>query len=487
MSYNSQQKLQDNIQAIRIALEWREGQILSDEQVVGLKKYAGFGGLKAVLFPNAPKEEWVKLKTSKEDLKLYPSIIELHQLLQKHFNEAEYKQAIDSIKNSILTAFFTPEIIPQTVLNALKEYGIEPKNMYEPSSAAGVFITEATKVFPALENITAVEKDILSGRVLTALGSSIPVPVSVQIKGFEETSNEENSKSDLIISNIPFGNFRIYDDAFKDEAITGKIHNYFFAKGLDKLKEGGLLAFITTDAFLNSPSNKEARDHVFHNSNYISLNVMPDNLMKDTGNTEASSHLIILQKNSNKKDLTAYEQELIETVERKNEFGTYFLNKYIDNYPNIILGDEIKPGKNQYGRAHQAIWQNGNINNISTKLAESIKGGIDQRFNRKSFNLSTVNENITPGKQLTFLAMPESKPDNNFIQLGMFDIAPAGNFNRASAYDFVVNNNTRPKQYFYMARLGLGNINNNYIIASFFSGQKKIFASTTIAEALLLC
>ena len=79
MSYNSQQKLQDNIAAIHIALEWTEGQVLSNEQVQALQRYAGFGGLKAILFPNSPKEEWIKLKASREDLKLYPNIIELHK------------------------------------------------------------------------------------------------------------------------------------------------------------------------------------------------------------------------------------------------------------------------------------------------------------------------------------------------------------------------------------------------------------------------
>jgi hypothetical protein len=133
MSYNSQQKLKDNIAAIQIALEWKQGQVLLPVQVEALKRYAGFGGLKAVLYPNAPKEEWIKLKASKEDLRLYPGVIELHQLLQRHLNETAYKQATDSIKNSILTAFYTPDIIPQTMLNVLEEQGIEPKNMYEPA------------------------------------------------------------------------------------------------------------------------------------------------------------------------------------------------------------------------------------------------------------------------------------------------------------------------------------------------------------------
>ena len=388
MGYNSQQKLKDNIAAIQIALEWKQGQLLLSEQVEALKRYAGFGGLKAVLYPNAPKEEWIKLKASKEDLRLYPDIIELHQLLQQHLNEAAYKQAIDSIKNSILTAFYTPEIIPQTVLNVLKRQGIEPKKMYEPSSGAGVFVTEAAKIFPALENITAVEKDILSGRVLTALSSSIPVPVSVQIKGFEETLNEENGKSDLIISNIPFGNFRVYDNAFKEEAIAGKIHNYFFAKGLDKIKDGGLLAFITTDAFLNSTSNAAAREYVFNHANLISLNVLPDNLMRDTGNTEAPSHLLIVQKDISKQSLSINEELLINTIETGNEFGKYPINQFIQQHPEIILGNEIKAGKNQYGKANQTVWQNGDINNIKKKLAATRKDLLSLRL----FVRSTINK-----------------------------------------------------------------------------------------------
>ncbi|MEO9146426.1 MAG: hypothetical protein ABI237_12830, partial [Ginsengibacter sp.] len=130
MGYNSQQKLKDNIAAIEIALEWKQGQSLLPEQVEALKRYAGFGGLKAVLYPNASQEEWIKLKASKDDLKLHSDIIELHQLLKQHLNEVEYKQAIDSIKNSILTAFYTPEIIPRTLFNVLKEQGIVPKRMY---------------------------------------------------------------------------------------------------------------------------------------------------------------------------------------------------------------------------------------------------------------------------------------------------------------------------------------------------------------------
>jgi len=434
MSYNSQQKLKDNLAAIHIALEWKAGQVLLPKEVAALQRYSGFGGLKAVLYPNGAKEEWIKLKASKEDLRLYPQIAELHQLLQQHLNDAEYKEVIDSIKNSILTAFYTPEIIPKTLFNVLKEQGIKPASMYEPSSGAGVFVKEAAQAFPSLQTITAVEKDILSGRVLTALSSSIPVPVSVQVKGFENTSNEENSKYDLIVSNIPFGSFRVFDESFTDDSLTGKIHNYFFAKGLDKIKDGGLLAYITTDAFLNSRSNQSAREHLFGHADFISLNVMPDNLMKNTGNTEAPSHLLIVQKNDNKQSLSESEKQLSNTVERENEFGNYHLNHYITLHPEIILGNQVKAGKDQYGKAHETIWQTGNINLIASSLADTINKGFTERFNKEAFVVKAIQKNIDSGKLLTYLPMPENNPDNSSVQLGLFDTAPAININRASAY-----------------------------------------------------
>jgi N12 class adenine-specific DNA methylase len=434
MSYNSQQKLRDNIEAIRIALNWSVEQTLSPDQVSALKKYSGFGGLKVVLFPDETIESWTKLNASKNDLQLYPQVMELHQLLKKHLNQKEYEEAVLSIRNSILTAFYTPDVIPQTLFAVLKEEGIEPSSIYEPSSGAGVFITHAAEAFPSLKQIKAVEKDILTGKVLSALASSFAVPTTVQVKGFQETDNNENGKYDVIVSNIPFGNFKIYDETINGKNLTDKIHNYFFAKGLDKIKEGGLMAYITTDAFLNSPSNMEARNYLFHNFNFISLNVLPDNLMKDTGNTEAPSHLLIVQKNSHKKDITTNEQYLIETEKKSNQFGEYDINKYIATYPDVKLGNQLKPGKDQYGKAHETVWQTGNINLIAEKLGESISSGLNKRFNYVAFKQQAIQNEKPKGKQLTYTAMPESKADNSSVQLGLFDTAPASAINRASAY-----------------------------------------------------
>lgn len=440
MSYKIQQKLKDNINALDIALQWKDGEVLSAESVNILQKYSGFGGIKAILYPNAPIEEWEDLNASQEDLKQYSLIIALHEMLKSKFNEKVYKQVVDSLKNSVLSSFYTPEIVPQVLFRTLKEHGINPAHIYEPSAGAGIFIQEASKQFENIQSFTAVEKDILAGKVLAALCSSIPSPVSLQVKGFEETSNDENGKFDLITSNIPFGNFSVFDPGM-DHALTSRIHNYFFAKGLDKLKEGGILAFITTDAFLNTPANKPAREYLFRNADFISLNVMPDNLMKETGNTEAPNHLLIVQKNTGKTKLTDTEDLLLGTEELQNQFGSYQLNQYVYNHPEIILGDEIKAGQNQYGRATQSVWQNGDINMIAGELARTIANGIDKRFNVLAFTSDQTAQKQAIQKQtadllpkLTLLTVPEQPAGTASVQLGLFDSIPAEDMNRAGVY-----------------------------------------------------
>jgi N12 class adenine-specific DNA methylase len=434
MAYNPLHKLSDNIAAIRIALE---GKIPSEQEVELLKRFSGFGGIKAILYPYGRIEEWTKLNATKNDLRLYKNVQELHSLLKEKFTEAEYKQIIQSVKNSVLTAFYTPAIVPKALYEVLSKQNIAIKNLYEPSAGAGIFISEAAKSFKDLLNITAVEKDILTGKVLNTLCSALPVSSQVHINGFEATPANENGKYDLIVSNIPFGGFSVYDADYPDGAISGKIHDYFFAKGLDKITDGGLLAYITTDAFLNSPSNQTAREYLFSKSDFISLAVMPDNLMKDTGNTEAPNHLLIVQKNGNKKDFSGEERLLLQTVEQENKLGKYHLNEYIKYHPEIICADEIRAGKNQYGHANQTVWQRGNINDIAEKLSVTIDEGFTARFDHDRFHRLQLTRTIKPGndgKELTFLPLPENKSGNDGVQLGLFDIAPVENINRASAY-----------------------------------------------------
>jgi N12 class adenine-specific DNA methylase len=445
MAFNSAKKLAGNIAALKLALSGQES--YSPEDIEVLKGYAGFGGLKAVLFGPGEIEDWVQQNASANDLRLLPRMAELHALLQEKLQGTAYKSAIDALKSSILTAYYTPDLVPNALFAAMSEQGIAPMRLYEPSAGAGVFLTEALKAFPDLQEINAVEKDVLTGKVLEALASSFPVKSQVQVKGFEETTAAEKGRYDFIASNIPFGDFRVFDPAYHGSAITSKIHDYFFAKGLDKLGDGGLLAYLVTDAFLNTASNSPARKHVFTSADFISLSVLPDNLMKETANTEAPSHLLLVQKNDYKETFTEAEQLLIDTVEQENSYGKFSLNAYIERHRELLLGDTIGDGKNQYGKASQLVWQKGTLDEIRQPLLEQVAEGLAANFDRERWK--ALQQKLAAEKQdsreegktaanarfFTFLAVPELKVDagSGQGQLGLFD-APSINNDRAQGY-----------------------------------------------------
>lgn len=440
MAYNSLHKLNGNIAAIETALKWRDGHALTQSDIECLKGYSGFGGIKAILYPEADLQQWIDDGVSKGDLSLHEPIMQLHTLLKRSFPEKEYKTVLDSLRNSVLSSFYTPRFVPQTLYEVLGKAGIEPKRLYEPSAGAGVFVTEAEKAFPSLQQIVSVEKDVLTGLVLSAINSSLDVETKTHICGVEEAPTEDNGTYDLVVSNIPFGNFGVYDSAFVSRELTGRIHNYFFAKGLDKLADGGLMAFITTDAFLNSPSNMEARRYLFERADFVSLAVMPDNLMTETGGTQAPNHLLIVQKDTNKKKLSEDEQLLLIAEKQQNEYGTYFLNSYIEAHPQLYCADSIKPGKNQYGQPHQQVLQSGDISQIREQLSRILEDGLDRFIVRKRYPKQVVEvsskeyKNDTYGQRLTYLPMPENPKTDTSVQLGLFDSAPAETLNRARAY-----------------------------------------------------
>ncbi|WPU96458.1 helicase-related protein [Mucilaginibacter sabulilitoris] len=445
MAFNSSKKLAGNIAALTIAFSEQDS--YTDEQVEIFKNYAGFGGLKAILFGAGPVEEWVQQNASANDLRLHPMVVQLYELLQEKLSPADYKSAIDAMKSSISTAFYTPDLVPGALYAAMKDQGILPQRLYEPSAGAGIFVTEAVKAFPDLQEFNAVEKDELTGKVLMALMMSLPVDSIVQVRGFEETAPDEKGKYDLITSNIPFGNFRVFDPAYQGSAVTSKIHDYFFAKGLDKLGDGGLLAFLVTDAFLNTASNTLGRKHVFTSADFISLSVLPDNLMKDTANTEAPSHLLLVQKNDHKEAFTSAELLLIETVEQENSYGKFSINAYIERHPELFLADTIGEGKNQYGKPSQRIWQKGPLEDIRQPLRKQVAKGLAANFDLDRWKAlqqrlagersasKTESKTVPIARFFTFLPQPEVQASaiSGQGQLGLFD-APTLNNDQAQGY-----------------------------------------------------
>src|SRR6185312_15233961 len=122
----------------------------------------------------------------------------------------------------------------------------------------------------------------------------------------------------------------VNDPAYNRSGIASKIHNYFFAKGLDKLHDCGILAYLVTDAFLNSPSNSTARKYLFTSADLLAVAALPANLMKENANVEVGTHLIIVQKNDQKNELSSSERLLLDSVEKENAFGKYHINAYLN-------------------------------------------------------------------------------------------------------------------------------------------------------------
>ncbi len=438
MAFNPVRKMADNLAAIRIALDFT-GQQLTETELEALKKYAGFGGLKAVLFPPGEVNEWTKFGASAADIKLYPQVMELHALLQEKLTAANYKSAIDALKSSSQTAYYTPDYIPRAIYAAMREANILPKRLYEPSAGAGVFIEEAVEAFESLQQINAVEKDFLTGKILTAICSVYQLPVAVQIKKLEETAATEKAQSDLVISNIPFGKIAVHDPAYNKSGISAKVHTYFFAKGLDKIKDGGILAYIVTEAFLNNPSNETARKYLFTSADLLSVAVLPANLMKENANVEVGMHLILVQKNDSKETLTEAEGLLIDTVEVQNSFGKYHLNAWLADKNELVYADEIIEGTNARGKASRVAWQNGNMQDIVPLLKEQLVAGF-ANFNYGKWEAISFDKKEAQLKQFTFLPVPQpAKSDDktglSFGQLGLFD-APVqtDQDNKAIAY-----------------------------------------------------
>jgi len=369
--FNSAIKLKENLDAIKIVLQKRDKYSVSDIEII--RKFNGWGGLKSCLLDPYNDSDWVS--ASKVDVQLRDKFKELHSVLQDELTGKQYKLAVDGMKNGILSQFYTPSVIPHTFYSVLKQFTTVSK-LYDPSAGMGIFIDEALDSFESVQ-VTAYEKDYLTGLLLQASCES--VSVGVNIKGFEESNSNEDGQYDLVCSNPPYGAYGVFDSTI-DEQICKKIHNYYFAKGLEKLKDKAILGFLVTSAFLDTVTNKSAREYVFNRVDFISLAIMPDNLMVDTANTWAPSHFLVVRKNDSKEELSEEEKLLIESSYLE---GGIAMNKYIQKYEDdciIATGKSI--GKNQYGKPGREVHWSGDINGISNKFSRILERDFSQRYQR---------------------------------------------------------------------------------------------------------
>ena len=168
MAFNRKQKLRDNIEAIRTAFILdRENRTATTEERAILQRYCGFGGLKCIL--NPAKELTDAVRWAKSDLELFAPTVELHRLIRENSNdETEYKRFVDSLKASVLTAFYTPKEITDTLADVLADYSVRPTRMLEPSAGVGVFVDSVLRHSPGAD-VMAFEKDLLTGTILRHL------------------------------------------------------------------------------------------------------------------------------------------------------------------------------------------------------------------------------------------------------------------------------------------------------------------------------
>ncbi|MTK53339.1 helicase-related protein [Paludibacter sp.] len=382
MAFNRKAKLRDNIEAIRTLFELdRAGRKATPEELEILTRYCGFGGLKCILNPATTLADSVHW--TKSDLELFPMTMELHRIVRDYAsNVSEYKQHMDSLKGSVLTAFYTPEEIVSALADTLCQHGITPQRMLDPSAGQGVFITGLEKQVSRTE-VMAFEKDLLTGKLLSHLYPEH----RIRVEGFEKIEHPFNNYFDVVASNIPFGDIAVFDPVFsgsKDNArrqSTRAIHNYFFMKGLDVVRQGGIVAFITSQGVMNVPQYEPQRRWLMENADLVSALRLPNNLFTEVANTEVGSDLIILQKHTGKGQLSDVEHSFLKGY--VTDFGTTD-NQYYQTGEHIIHTKNYL-GTDPYGKPAMIYTHEGGVQGIAADLRKMLSEDFSQRLDEKLY------------------------------------------------------------------------------------------------------
>ena len=380
MAYNRKQRLNDNIKAIETAFILdREQRTPTARERLLLERYCGFGGLKCIL--NPARELADAVHWAKSDLELFAPTVELHRLIRENSkNESEYKQLMDSLKQSVLTAFYTPSAVTEALTDVLKEHQVIPEKVLEPSAGIGAFVDSVLDNNPKAD-IMAFEKDLLTGKILRHLHPE----QKVRIEGFEKIEKPFNDYFDLAISNIPFGDVAVFDPSYTAmkgmrALVTRRIHNYFFVKALDTVRDGGLVAFITSQGVLNAKNNSAARFMMLYHADLVSAIRLPNNLFTENANTEVGSDLIILQKNSQKESLQG-DDNLLDTV--YNDENRIPTNNYFLEHPERIIHTTAKLDTDPFGKPAMIYTHEGGVEGI----AEDLRKMLHEDF-KKNLNLN---------------------------------------------------------------------------------------------------
>ena len=297
------EKFNNNVEAIRVLKKCEEeNRFATPQEQEILSKYVGWGGL-----PQAFDEK--DYSWSNE-----------YSILKNLLDEKEYSQA----RESTLTAFYTPPVVIRSMYKALENMGLKTGNILEPSCGVGNFIGMLPD---SLENckLYGVELDSISGRIARQLYQKS----TVAVQGYEDT-NLPNSFFDVAVGNVPFGDFRVLDKKYDKHKFL--IHDYFFAKTLDKVRPGGVIAFITSKGTLDK-ENPSIRKYIAQRADLLGAIRLPNNTFKANAGTEVTSDIIFLQKRDS---ITDIEPDWVYLGE--NDDGIKMNQYFIDN-PEMILGN----------------------------------------------------------------------------------------------------------------------------------------------------
>nr|WP_072469615.1 helicase-related protein [Urinicoccus massiliensis] len=297
------QRLKNNIEAISVlkTLE-KENRFAKKEEQEILARYVGWGGL-ADVFDEEKEGQW----------------LDARNFLKENLTGEEYNRA----RESTLTAFYTPKLVIDSIYETLSNFGFKKGNILEPSAGTGRFIGNLPEEMNE-SDFYGVELDSISGKIAKHLYPN----ANIQVKGFEDT-NFSNNLFDVAIGNIPFGEFKVADREYERNNFL--IHDYFFAKSLDKVRDGGIIAFITSSGTMDKKS-EDVRRYISERAEFLGAIRLPNTTFKRQAGTEVTSDIIFLKKRDR---LLKIDEDWVKLD--KDEKGLSY-NKYFVDNPDMVIG-----------------------------------------------------------------------------------------------------------------------------------------------------
>ena len=356
----AKQKYARNIEAIRtlFKLEQEHRGATTEEQQL-LSQYVGWGGLADAFDPN--KDGWAKEYT------------ELKGLL----SEDEYAAA----RSSTLNAHYTSPVVIRSIYDAVEKMGFRSGNILEPSMGVGNFFGMLPDAMQD-SRLYGVELDSITGRIAQKLYPQADITVA----GFETTDRRDFY--DLAVGNVPFGNYKVADKAYNKLGFS--IHNYFFAKAIDQVRPGGVVAFVTSRYTMDSKEST-ARKHMAERADLLGAIRLPNNAFRANAGTDVVSDIIFLQKRDRPADIEPEWAQL-----GKTEDG-FVINQYFVDHPEMVLG-ELTTESTQYGREELTVAPIEGAN-LGDQLAKAVQH-IEGQYTEAEVETPDIAEEETAGKVL---------------------------------------------------------------------------------------